>query len=327
MQQLINTAHLLTNMSKQVVKYCEYYIITVTFYSIMKVLQFTIPVAHDKTIIVQKDVLPYFYPYLHRHQEIQLIWIMKGDGTLVAENNMHAFRTNDIFWLSANQPHVFKSEPSYFFPKSKKKVTALVIFFNPNGQLAPFFDLPEIKNIRNFIEQNKCGFKIPAGLDTEISTLMLRIYLSKGIDQLTHFLEMLKHIVRYKQPEPLSYNTPVHSYSEHEGIRIGNIYNYVMQNYATQITLDDVARQTHMTKQAFCRYFKKHTLHTFLSFLNQVRINEACKKLTDGTYDCIATVAYNCGFNSIANFNRVFKSNTGKSPSEYIDSYFQNVDR
>jgi AraC-like DNA-binding protein len=62
-----------------------------------------------------------------------------------------------------------------------------------------------------------------------------------------------------------------------------------------------------------------------VSFLNEVRINEACKKLTDGHYDSIATVAYNCGFNSITNFNRVFKSVTHKSPSEYVESYMRNV--
>jgi AraC-like DNA-binding protein len=94
-----------------------------------------------------------------------------------------------------------------------------------------------------------------------------------------------------------------------------------MQMYDKPITLEDVAKQAHMTPQAFCRYFKKHTLHTFVSFLNEVRINEACKKLTDGNYDSIATVAYNCGFNSITNFNRVFKSVTKKSPSEYVNSY------
>ena len=94
-----------------------------------------------------------------------------------------------------------------------------------------------------------------------------------------------------------------------------------MQQFDKPITLEDVARQAHMTPQAFCRYFKRHTLHTFVSFLNKVRINEACKRLTDGRYDSIATVAYNCGFNSITNFNRVFKTVTGKSPSEYIESY------
>ncbi len=93
----------------------------------MKVLQFTLPVPHDKTVIVQKDVLPHFYPHLHRHQEIQLTWIQQGEGTLVAENNMYSFRSGEIYWLGVNLPHVFKSDPSYFVPSSRKKVQTLQI--------------------------------------------------------------------------------------------------------------------------------------------------------------------------------------------------------
>jgi AraC-like DNA-binding protein len=156
---------------------------------------------------------------------------------------------------------------------------------------------------------------------------MLRIQHSSGVDQLIHFIELLKQLSSFQDLTPLSSCSQPAAYSEHEGIRIGSIYNYIMQQYDKPITLEDVAKQAHMTPQAFCRYFKKHTLHTFVSFLNEVRINEACKKLTDGNYDSIATVAYNCGFNSITNFNRVFKSVTRKSPSDYVDSYFQNVAR
>lgn len=291
----------------------------------MKVLQFTIPVPREKTIFIQKDVLSDFYPYLHRHAEIQLSWIIKGEGTLVVENNMHAFHANDIFWISANQPHVFKNETSYFAPIGENKITALVIYFNPFGQLASFFNLPEIKTISTFVHRHKCGFKIPSSYSKDIANLMQKMYNSKSIDQLALFLEMLKRISQFEQLDALSSATPLHTYSEHEGIRMGSICNYVLQNYQKHITLDEVAQMAHMTRQAFCRYFKKHTRQTFLEFLNQVRINEACKTLTDGAYDCISTVAYNCGFNSIANFNRVFKRVTGKSPSDYIDSYFHHV--
>ncbi len=97
-----------------------------------------------------------------------------------------------------------------------------------------------------------------------------------------------------------------------------------MKNYAKQISLIDVARQAHMTPPAFCRYFKKHTRHTFLSFLNEVRINEACKKLTDGSNQNIAVIAYNCGFNSITNFNKVFKTRKPASPpTSYLNAYFK----
>jgi AraC-like DNA-binding protein len=293
----------------------------------MKVLQFTIPVPSNKTFIVQKEVLPHFYPHLHRHNEIQLVWVIKGEGTLVVDNNMHAFRSNDIFWLSENQPHLFKSDPSYFLPKSKKKIIALTVFFNPTGPLAAFFDFPELKNIKAFIEQHPSGFRLPAPQVARVSGLMEELYKTKGIDQFMLFIDLLKNIAHHRQPEPLSQNTLLNAYSENEGIRIGHIYHFVMHHYDQPISLEDVARQAHMTRQAFCRFFKKHTLLTFVSFLNQVRINEACKKLTGGSYESIATVAYQCGFNSIANFNRVFKETTGESPSGYTESYFRNVER
>ena len=291
----------------------------------MKVLQFTIPVPLDKTVIVQRDELPYFYPYLHRHQEIQLTWIQQGEGTLVAENDMHTFRSGDIYWLGVNLPHVFKSDPSYFTPENGKKVQTLNIFFNVKGQLDSFFELPEIKNLKHFLQTSQTGFKVPVQHTAEISGRMLQMENSHGVDQLVHFIELLKQLSSFPELEPLSSCAQPANFSEHEGIRIGAIYNYIMQQYDKPITLDDVSRQAHMTPQAFCRYFKKHTLHTFVSFLNEVRINEACKKLTDGNYDSIATVAYNCGFNSITNFNRVFKSVTHKSPSDYVESYMRNV--
>ena len=64
----------------------------------MKVLQFTIPVADDRAVIVQEDIMPHFYPFLHRHKEAQLIWIKEGKGTLLVDNQMHPFKKNDIFF-------------------------------------------------------------------------------------------------------------------------------------------------------------------------------------------------------------------------------------
>lgn len=287
----------------------------------MKVLQFTIPVSHDKTIIVQKENLPHFYPHLHRHEEIQLTWVQKGEGTLIAENNMHSFWSNEIFWLGADQPHLFKSDQTYFIPKSKKSIQALTIFFNPNGKLAPLFDLVELKNIKQFIRKFQSGFKLPDSLVAEVASRMLRIQQSKAADQFIHFIDLLKLLQSASDLHPLVSGSTLASVSDHEGIRIGEIYNYIMQHYDTDIMLEDIAKHAHMTPQAFCRYFKKHTRLTFVSFLNEVRINEACKKLAEGSYDSISTVAYHCGFNSITNFNRVFKTVTGKSPRDYVREY------
>ena len=145
------------------------------------------------------------------------------------------------------------------------------------------------------------------------------------MDQLMQFFQLLKSLSSIEDVHPLSADIQPQAFSDYEGLRISNIYNYIMQHYNRDIPLEEVSAAAYMTPQAFCRYFKKHTRVTFVTFLNEVRINEACKKLIDGTYDSVSSVAYDCGFNSITNFNRVFKSTTGKSPREYTTEFLSNV--
>jgi AraC-like DNA-binding protein len=291
----------------------------------MKVLPFTIPVAHDKTVIIKEEVLPHFYPYLHRHEEIQLTLIQKGEGTLLVDNNMHSFGANEVYLIGSNVPHVFKSDPSYFSEKATKRVQALTIFFSTKGKLASLFDLPELKNIQSFFSSCYSGFRIPPDAFSDIAGKILSIKYYTGLDQLMQFFQLLKSLSGMEGLSPLSAEVQTGSLSDFEGIRISRIYSYIMQHYSRDVTLEEVAAVACMTPQAFCRYFKKHTGLTFVSFLNEIRINEARKKLLDGTHDSISSIAYDCGFNSITNFNRVFKSATGKSPREYLNEFMLNV--
>lgn len=292
----------------------------------MKVLQFTIPVAHDKSVITDQVELPYHYPYLHRHKEAQITWIQQGEGTLIAGNNMHDYKPGDIFLIGANLPHLFKSNPEYFKTGNSRGIKAFTLFFNPDGILAALFNLPEMKSYKIFLQQHQQGFKIPDQHYQPVTQFMNAVKNTTGPDQLMQFLNLLKTMWAFNTKlEPLSSYGDIPAITENEGIRIGNIYNYIMQNYSEAITLEDVAKAAYMTSESFCRYFKKHTGHTFISFLNEIRINEACKKLTAHKFESISTVAYKCGFKSITNFNRVFKCVIGTSPREYLDNYLNNV--
>lgn len=294
----------------------------------MKVLQFTIPVALDKSVIIDEVDLPHHYPHLHRHKEIQITWIQRGEGTLIAGNNMHDFAPGEIYVLGANLPHVFKSAPEYFNAESSAGIKAFTIFFNIDGALSSMFNLPELKAFKTFLLQHEKGFKVPASKFEEVAERMNEVKNSNGSNQIICFLELLNNLCHIDTKlESLSSYGGFPSISENEGIRIGNIYNFIMQNYGSPITLEDVAKAAFMTPESFCRYFKKHTGHTFIEFLNQVRVNEACKKLTTHKFESISTIAYKCGFKSITNFNRVFKTVIGNSPREYLDNYFNNVTR
>jgi AraC-like DNA-binding protein len=234
----------------------------------MKALQFTLPVTYDKSVIVQEERLPHFYPYLHRHNEAQLTWIQEGEGTLVAGTSMHSFSAGDVFLLGANQPHLFKSNPEYFSNESGREVRSMTVFFNPNGNLSSLFELPEMQVLGTFIQQHSGGFKLPSKYVKSVSQKIVEMQENQGFNRFMLFFQLLKDLYAINgKLEPLSI-VPVDNVSESEGIRISTIYNYIMKRYDTMISLEDVAAEAHMTPQAFCRYFKKHTGHTFVTFLN-----------------------------------------------------------
>jgi AraC-like DNA-binding protein len=291
----------------------------------MKILEFTLPVADNKTIITKEEKLVHFYPHLHRHSEVQLTWIINGEGTLVTGNNMHNFQGNQIYWIGARQPHVFKSEPAYFEQNGENKTHSLDIFFNIETQLSSFFSIPEVKNLKDFVERSNNGFIVPEDKVTEISNKMLLIKSTNGSEQFIHFIDLLKGLSNLRNLTSLSSESKPIIVDDNEGLRIANIYHYIFKNYKEQITLEEISKIAFMTPPAFCRYFKKQTHNTLISFINEVRINEACKKLVENKNDTIAGIAYNAGFNSITNFNRVFKNVIKKSPKEYLDSFSQNV--
>jgi AraC-like DNA-binding protein len=287
----------------------------------MKVLPFTIPVPHGQTIIVQEEILPHFYPHLHRHAEVQVTWIQEGEGTLLAGNSMHVFTGGEVFVMGANQPHLFKSSPDYFAEGSQKQIRAISIFFNPNGKLAALFNLPEMQAVQSFFAQWQNGFKVLERDAEAFSISIKKIQHSTGAAQLALLIDLLNAMSTIEGLQPLSSESYTYSMTDPEGARIASVYNYIMHNYSSALTLDEVARLAHLTPNAFCRYFKKHTRTTFIAFVNKVRVNEACKMLVNGSLNNIADVAYSCGFSSITNFNYVFKNIAGKSPRDYINEY------
>lgn len=291
----------------------------------MKVVQFTIPVAGDRSIVVQEEKLPHFYNHLHRHKEIQITWIIEGTGTLIAGNYMQPFKAGEVYLLGANQPHLFKSDPVYFDQRRKKKVQALSLFFNPVQFTQTVLSLPETKNIKRLIEQSSMGLQVPAGSAKKIITEMLLVKEAKQAYILAAFLHLLQTLSSIKGNRILASASTHYSISDTEGLRMNDVYRYTMEHYTDQIKLREIAGVAHLTVQAFCRYFKKHTRKTYISFVNEIRINEACKKMTGADVTSISSIAYETGFSSAVSFNRVFKQVTGVSPSRYITDYRQQV--
>lgn len=281
----------------------------------MKTIQYNVPVPKDRTVFIQEDILDKFYPYMHRHEEYQLIRIVEGSGQLLVDDNLHGFEQGDIFLLGPNQSHVFKNRPEEGPAKS------ISIFFSTKGGLANMLNLPELSVLLDFISKNCRGFQVPKAYLAQVSERIEILKKSDSMDRLINFFYLLKALNKVSSElKPLSGISP----NDREAVgamRINMLCKYIEDNFKDNITLCEVAEKANLTPQAFCRYFKKSTGKTFVSYLNEMRVQEACRLLVVERHDCISMVAYNCGFNSITNFNRVFRNVMGVSPKEYAVNY------
>ena len=138
------------------------------------------------------------------------------------------------------------------------------------------------------------------------------------------------------------HNTPMSLIAEKAGAGMGTIYNYfaskeelinalylklkedeadyMLQNFRSEISLDEIAKIAHMSKPAFCRFFKTKTLKTFLTYLNEMRIGYACRLLHEGGLN-ISQICYECGFHHPSYFNRQFKAVMKMTPMKYKTTF------
>ena len=98
------------------------------------------------------------------------------------------------------------------------------------------------------------------------------------------------------------------------------VKNYINENYMYEIKLETLADIANMSQSAFSRFFKLHTGRTLSDYIIDTRLGYATRMLLD-TQDSIAKISFNCGYNNLSNFNRLFKRKKGCSPSEFREKY------
>jgi AraC-like DNA-binding protein/ligand-binding sensor protein len=91
---------------------------------------------------------------------------------------------------------------------------------------------------------------------------------------------------------------------------------YIAGHHEDPVNLDEIAKAMHVSTFYFCKVFKKATGLTFTDYLGRVRVEKA-KTLLLNPHLRVSEIAYMVGFQSLTHFNRVFRSLTGDSPSDF----------
>lgn len=279
----------------------------------MKVLPFKIPKPDNKGLVYQVDKAPVFYDKLHQHKEIQISLILSGEGDIVVGDTIGRYAPGDIFVIDGNMPHLLKSDPI-----DQQESHMLTLFFTKSSFGSQFFDLEEVKEVAAFFRKIESGLRLMSNKDV-LEDLFLRLDQASTLERFITLLKVLKIIVN-SESEHLSSFVYRRSYTEDEGVRMSKVMNHAMTEFGRDISLDEIAAIANMTPNAFCRYFKQRTNKTFIQFLTEIRIEQACRLLLKEKEMTIAQVSDLSGFKNMSNFNRKFKDYKGLTPTSFRKS-------
>lgn len=282
----------------------------------MKILPFKIPKTASESFRLQVDHEQYFYDYLHQHPEVQLTLILEGDGKLIAGDYIGPFKPGEVYLIGPNLPHVFRSDPRYYEENTFLYCHSISVFFEWNSFGEKFMHLPEAKTMLEFSKLAKRGLFIQGQTRKEIASAMKKLFRQNDMDRLITLLKALNILANSKELSTLTSSGSYSDFNEIDGKRLDSVYRFTMSEYHRKISLEEVAAIANMTVNSFCRYFKRRTRKSYVDFLNEIRIGQACKLLQNNDYS-ISQVCFEVGFNNLSNFNRKFKDTNSCTPSEF----------
>ena len=191
----------------------------------------------------------------------------------------------------------------------------LTLFFTKDSFGAHFFDLEELSEARSFFRKIENGFQAishKASLKLAFESLAKQ----SKLERFTSFLSILQLLSKAKK-QALSSYVYKKQYSADEGKRMRDVMSYTIEHFQETISLDQISEVASMTKNAFCKYFKKRTNKTYVQFLTELRIEHACKLLIQKRDASISDIAFECGFGNVSNFNRCFRKVKNCQPFQY----------
>ena len=286
-----------------------------------KPIPFKIQKSDDHALLVQIDQGPYFYNQLHYHPEFQITAILKGEGIFYAGNNMSAFEENDVFIVGANIPHLLKCSKQYH-SKNSPGVKGISLFFNEYSFGKHFFEIKEMEGIQSLLHETNRVIKINGALKETIYTKIIETPSMKNEKLIITFLEILSLL---KQAEKTYLNSEQYNLilNSNEGGRLNEVLDYTFQNFKQEIKIEQIAKIAFLSRSQFSYFFKLHTGKTYIQFVNELRIENACILLKN-KQRTIEQICYEVGFQNVSNFTRHFKKIKGVTPSKYRKSWIIN---
>ena len=250
-----------------------------------------------------------FTDYWHYHPEIEITYIVKGEGLAFIGNKIVEFKAGQAFLIGPYLPHNFVASDEEEMIMDRECwglqfTQEWLNSFKESAALGPLF--------------KAMGFGVDLGqLTSQQHEDFTNIVGTNSLKSMGSFFNLMASIAEGKELKTIS-TTSAYSnvMSQKISKRMERVSKHIQDNYQRAITLSEISDVASMTEQSFSRWFRQTSGLTFIDYLMQLRTTVASHLLVN-TNKPMSEVAEESGFNSSSSFNRSFLKVKGCSPREF----------
>lgn len=248
----------------------------------------------------------------HWHREVELIYVTKGTIALGIDDVPYKLKEGEIAFIGGGLIHyvlaspgserlVYQFDLTYFAAGNKENLDFQKLF-SELVPVSPLWEKNEEERIRGLLDK--------MNLESEKRELGYQFSLKSDLFLLITLLlrEIPKQVKEPKKINKLGTQDVLEKLDE--------IFNYVEAHYQETLTLQDIAEVSGYSSFYFTKFFKKNTGKTFLTFLNEYRIDKAKWLLINSDLP-VSEIITQTGFESDKTFYRLFKNSMSMAPLEY----------
>lgn len=278
--------------------------------------------SKDCFILIERQKTNFNFP-IHIHPECELNFIenAKGAQRIVGDSIEEIDEEELVLVTNPHLEHAWKD-----YRNVSKNIHEITIQFHPDLLTDTFLNKNQMISIRQLFRHAERGVAFSRESIAKVRPLLKTLTCENdSFYSLIKLLIILHELSIDKGMRELSTGqfaaNVMHQHSSDESL--GRVMDYLSRHYSEVIRLSEVAEMVNMSESSFCRFFKQHTSKSFIDFLTDIRLGAASRALIDSSLS-IAEIGYDCGFNNLSNFNRIFKKKKGVTPSKFRDNYRKN---
>jgi AraC-like DNA-binding protein len=249
----------------------------------------------------------------HHHPEFELTMTMNSRGERFIGDHIGSYGDGDLVLVGPNLPHTWRSSDKLC---SERPHVALVMWFSPQWAATLAEGFAELSHIAGMLTRADGGLGFSLAYAQRVRPMIEDLFTRPPDERLLRLVEVLSVLARDDASETLASRMAITRPAEGDRTRIDRVLDHIHLNYASGVTIAELADIAALSPSGLHRLFRRHVQLTISDYLIRMKIGEACAMLT-ATAKPIAHIAEAVGYNSLANFNRQFKALKGLTPLRY----------